>query len=151
LKEIIVPKSTTPPSSPKRPPKKIAAPSAVARAKRPAKASAPPGKPFLRFYHSEALRAKTLAVLTTIEKAKDGTQHRDALAGIVVELTDSGLDYYFMRSLKVAKAGFFVEQTANLGLGAAKQVFASVIRNIIGRLDTPQLLSVCGTVRQLMK
>jgi hypothetical protein len=56
-----------------------------------------------------------------------------------------------MRSLKLAKVGFFVEQTANLGLGAAKQVFASVIRNIIGRLDGPQLLSVCATIRQLMK
>jgi hypothetical protein len=135
------------PTSPKPPSK----PAAKPRTKRPAKAAAPQAKPFLRFYYPESLRAKTLAVLTTIEKAKDGKPHRDALAGIVVELTDSGLDYFFMRSLKLAKVGFFVEQTANLGLGAAKQVFASVIRNIIGRLDGPQLLSVCATIRQLMK
>ncbi len=139
------------PITPKRPAKSAATPKAKPRAKRSAKAAAPPARPFLRFYHSESLRAKTLAVLTTLEKANDSKPHRDALAGIVVELTDSGLDYYFMRSLKLAKVGFFVEQTASLGLGAAKQVFASVIRNIIGRLDTPQLLSVCGTIRQLMK
>ena len=108
-------------------------------------------KPFLRFYHSEALRAKTLAVLTTIEKAKDGKQHRDALADIVVELTDNGLEYYFMRPLKLAKAGFFTEQSASLGLGAVKRVFASVIRNVIGRMDHPQLLSVCSSVRHLME
>jgi hypothetical protein len=29
-------------------------------------------------------------------------------------------------------------------------VMGSVIRNIIGRMDGPQLLSVCGSIRQLM-
>ena len=135
------------PTTPKRPSKVTAAP----RAKRPAKASSPKTKPFLRFYHSESLRAKTLAVLTTVEKAKDRKQHRDALADIVVELSDSGLDYYFMRPLQLAEVGFFIEQSANMGMGAAKRIFASVIRNIIGRMDDPQLLSICGYIRQLMK
>ena len=146
----MVPTSPKLPSSPKRP-KLTAKPDTKPPAKRSAKASAPSTKPFLRFYHSESLRAKTLAILTTLEKAKDGKQHRDALADIVVELTDSGLEYYFMRPLKVAKAGFFTEQSANLGIGAVKRVFGSVIRNIIGRMDGPQLLSVCGSIRQLMK
>ena len=119
--------------------------------KRSAKARTTSTKPFLRFYHSEALRAKTLAVLTTIEKAKDGKQHRDALADIVVELTDSGLEYYFQRPLKLAKVGFIAEQSANLGIGTAKRVFGSVIHNIIGHMDDPQLISVCGYIRQLMK
>ena len=42
---------------------------------------------------------------TTLEKAKDRKQHRSALADIVVELTDSGMDYYFLRPLKVGKVG----------------------------------------------
>jgi hypothetical protein len=37
--------------------------------------------------------------------------HRDALASLVVELTHSGLDYYFMKQLKLAKPGFVVEQS----------------------------------------
>jgi len=143
------------PKIPKQPSKPTAAPRVKRPVKAPVKAlvkaSAPSTKPFMRFYHSESLRAKTLAVLTSIEKAKDGKQHRDALADIVSELTDSGLDYYFMGPLKLAKAGFFAEQSANLGIGTAKRVFASVIRNIIGRMDNPQLLSVCSSIRQLMK
>jgi hypothetical protein len=123
----------------------------VKRAKKASSPSADSAKPFLRFYHSEGLRAKTVSVLTAIEKSKDGKQHRDALADIVVELTDTGMDYYFMRSLKLAKAGFFAEQSASLGLGATKRVFGSVARNIVGRMDHPQLLSVCKTIRQLMK
>ena len=135
------------PRSTKRPDKPTTAP----RAKRLVKASSSSAKPFFRFYHSESLRAKTLAVLTTVEKAKDGTQHRNALADIVVELTDSGMDYYFMRPLKLAEVGFFVEQSANLGLGATKRVFASVIRNIVGHMDNLQLRSVCNSIRQMMK
>jgi hypothetical protein len=34
----------------------------------------PSDKPFLRCYHSKSLRANTLAVLTTLEQAKDCTR-----------------------------------------------------------------------------
>lgn len=119
-------------------------------AKRLPKAPAPSEKPFLRFYHSPALRKKTLAVLVSLEKAPDPTDHRDALADVVVELTNSGLDYCFMRPLGLAKVGFLVQQSANLGLAGAQQVMGSVIRNIIGRMDRPQLLSVCASIREMM-
>ena len=109
-----------------------------------------PSEPFLRFHHSKELRKNTLVLLRTLEQADDATVHRDALADIVVKLTSSGMDYYFMKPLKLAKAGFIVEQSANLGLAGVQQVMGSVIRNIIGRMDGPQLLSVCGSIRMLM-
>ncbi len=67
-----------------------------------------------------------------------------------MQLANSGMDAYFMRPLEVAKAGFIVQQSANLGLAGVKQMMGSVIRNIIGRMDRPQLLSVCGSIRQFM-
>ena len=111
----------------------------------------PSDKPFLRFYHSESLRTKTLAVLTTLEQAQDRTRYRNALTDIVLELTDSGLEYYFLRPLKLASAGFVVEQSAQLGMGAVKRVMAPVIRNVIGYMDKQQLLTVCRHIRQLME
>ena len=135
------------PTFSKRPSKVLAKP----RVKRLIKASQLSPKPFLRFYHSESLRAKTLAVLATLEKSADRTKHRDALAAIVVELTDSGMEYFFLRPLKLAKVGFFVEQSANLGMSATTGVLASVMRNIIGGMDGPQLLAVCSHIRQLME
>ncbi len=60
------------------------------------------------------------------------------------------MDYYFMKPLKLAKAGFILQQSANLGLAGAEQVVGTVIRNIIERMDRPQLLSVCGYIRRLM-
>lgn len=136
----------------------MTAPSKRAPASKTGRAAKPPsgqpaadGKPFLRFHHSEALRKKTLAVIDTVEQAEDPATHRDALADLVVELTDSGLDYYFIKQLKLAKAGFLVEQSASLGMVGTQRVMGTVIRQVIGRMGSPQVLSVCGSIRQLMR
>ena len=107
-------------------------------------------KPFLRFYHSEAVRKQTLSLLGKVEQARDATTHRDALSNLVMELTSSGMDYYFMKPLTLTKPGFIVEQSASLGLAGVQQVMGSVVRQVIGRMDGPQLVSVCGSIRQLM-
>ena len=112
--------------------------------------STSPSKPFLRFYHSVPLRKKTLAVLGALEKAQDPSAHRAALADLVVDLTSSGMDYYFMGSLKTAKAGFIIQQSASLGLAGAMQVMGSVLRSIIGSMEASQVLSVSRSIRQLM-
>jgi hypothetical protein len=117
-------------------------------------APAPSGsstKPFLRFYHSAALRQRTLAVITSLESARDPTVHRGALADIAVELTNGGLDYFFLQPLKVAKAGFVVEQSASLGMTGVQQLMGSVIRNVVGRMTGAQLLSVAKSLRQFMR
>lgn len=114
------------------------------------KSSEPSAKPFLRFYHSVELRVKTLCVLDAIEQAEDATAHRDDLVEVTLELMDSALDYYFLKPLKLTKAGFITEQSAKLGLAGTQQVMGSVIRNIIGRMDAEQLLSVCASIRRLM-
>ncbi len=113
--------------------------------------SAPSPKAFLRFYHSAELRERTLAALDALERSRDATVHGAALADVVVELTNSGLDYYFAKPLELAKPGFIVQQSANLGLAGAQRIMGSVIRNILGRMDKPQLLSVCGSIRRLMR
>jgi hypothetical protein len=69
----------------------------------------------------------------------------------VLELTDSGMECYFLRPLKLANAGFVVEQSAQIGMGAVRRVMAPVIRNVIGSMDKQQLLTVCQHIRQLME
>ena len=53
--------------------------------------------------------------------------------------------------LKVARAGFILEQSASIGMAGVQQVLATVIRNIIERMDGPQLLSVSQSLRQFMR
>ncbi|MFO1419506.1 MAG: hypothetical protein U1F59_00805 [Candidatus Competibacteraceae bacterium] len=111
--------------------------------------SSPP--PSLRFCYTEELHAKVLHLLETLEQADDPTRHRGALGDLVVELTNAGMDDYFLQPLRLAKVGFLVQQTANLGVASATRIMAPMIRNIIGRLDKDQLLSVSGSIRHLMR
>jgi len=105
----------------------------------------------LRFYHSEELHEKTILMLDTLESARDPTAHRNAFAELAVELTHSGLHYYFIKPLKAAKAGFVLEQSASVGMVGVQQVIGTVIRNIVGRMDAPQLLSISNSLRQFMR
>jgi hypothetical protein len=128
-------------------PSKTAAPAATHKPKKPA---APATKPFLRFHHSAPLRAKTLKVLETVENADKPTEHSGRLTDLILELTDAGMDQFFLQSLKATKANFVVQQSASLGLSGVQKVMGTVIRNIVGLMDDKQLLSVCGSIRQFM-
>jgi hypothetical protein len=114
--------------------------------KRPAKQ-----KPFFRFYHAESLRTKTVKVLDAVDAAEDSRKHREALANIIIELTNEGFDYFYLKPLKLAKVNFFVEQSAQLGISGTTRVMASVIRGMIGGMDHDQLRTVCAYIRQLME
>ena len=46
---------------------------------------------------------------SSLQFVRKAATHRDALADVVVELMNSGLDYYFMQPLKLARAGFIVQ------------------------------------------
>ncbi len=116
--------------------------------------SAPPAssaavEPSMRFYHSKALRAKTHAVLEALEAAPDHPRHGDALADLVSELIEAGMDYYFMRALKQAQVGFVAEQSARIGMSGAIKLISSVNRKFIVRMDKHQLLVVAQHIREL--
>jgi hypothetical protein len=124
---------------------------APAAAKRTPRKSAEEGsKPFLRFHHSQGLRSKTLEVLEVVEGAENAKAYAGQLTELVLELTDSGMDQYFLKSLKATKVNFVVQQSAALGLSGVQKVMGTVVRNIIGRMDDRQLLSVCGSIRKFM-
>ncbi len=113
--------------------------------------TAPASQPFLRFYHSSDLRARTLAVLERVEHAAQPTRHRDALGNIAVELAQAGMDYFFLKPLERANVGFLIQTSASIGVTGVLQLMGTVIRNIIGRMDGDQLLAVCGSIRQFMR
>ncbi|MHB8949652.1 MAG: hypothetical protein ACYC4S_11385 [Rhodoferax sp.] len=136
--------------------KPLAKPAAVApvktkRAKSSSKEQmlAPATEPSLRFYHSKALRTKTNSVLGGLQAKPDHPKHGEALADLVAELIEAGMDYYFLKALKEAKVGFVAEQSARLGMSGAVKLINSVSRNFIVRMDHGQLLVVASHIRGL--
>ena len=145
-------------TSPKTP--KTAASTAAKTAKTPAKApakatatrvspSAAKAEPSLRFYHSKALRTRSDAVLSALEKSPTDARHGAAVADLVETLVEAGMDYYFLRALQLAKVGFIKEQSARLGVSGATQLINSVSRKFIVSMDSTQLLAVATHMRSL--
>jgi hypothetical protein len=107
-------------------------------------------KPSLRFFHSTALRTRSNNVLAAIERAKDPTEHVAALSSLVVDLTQAGLSYYFLRPLQQAKIGFVARQTASFGMAGALRVMSPIIRTILAGANAGQLHVIARHIRQLM-
>jgi len=108
-------------------------------------------QPSLRFFHSKALRTKTLKLLDTIEEEDEPTSHAGALADLVVELTEAGFDYFLLKPLDLVKSNFVVRQTASFGMGGALRIMSPMIQTILKGMDDRQLLAVCAFIRSLMK
>jgi len=125
-------------------------PAAVKRVAAKTKAGEPRPRPFLRFHHSQDLRDRTLELLDEVDGARDATRFSSRITELVLELTESGMDQYLLRSLKATGANFVVQQSAAMGLAGVQKVMGTVIRNMIGRMDSRQLLSVSASIRQFM-
>lgn len=101
----------------------------------------------MRFYYSKTLQKKTHAVLDALEAAPDHPQHGKAVADLVSELIEAGMDYYFLKALKLAKVGFVAEQSARLGMSGAVKLISSLSQKYIVGMDKTQLLIVARHIR----
>jgi hypothetical protein len=90
-------------------------------------------------------------VLDALETAEDATIHSKALAEVVLELTETGLAYYFVKPVQDAKVGLMAEQSTKLGIAGIRRVMGPVTRRVIGGMNATQLLSVSKHIRHLMK
>ena len=106
-------------------------------------------QPSIRFFHSTELKEKTDAVLSELESNPDCPNQGDAMAGLVAELIDAGMDYYFVKALKQAKIGFISEKSARLGIASAVKLMSSVSRKFIVRMDPNQLSIVASHIQSL--
>jgi len=107
-------------------------------------------KPSLRFFHSAALRTRSKKVLAAVERDEDPTQHAGALAMLVVDLTEAGLKYYFLKPLHQAQVGFVARQTASLGMAGSLRVMSPIIRSILAGTNATQMRVIARHIRQLM-
>lgn len=111
----------------------------------------PAPKPFYRFTHSKPLRVQTLKLLDAIDLEADPCVYRVVLADHIVELTSTGMTFFFLAPLAKLKMGILVNQSASLGVGSVVRVMGPILRNVIGRMDKKQLRQVSKIMREMME
>jgi hypothetical protein len=108
-----------------------------------------PEKPSLRFFHSAALRHRSDRLLSAIEKDGDPRAHAHDLADLVVELSEAGMDYYFLRPIRQAKLGVIAQKTAQYGMSGALKLMAPMVRTILHGANAAQLRAIAAHMRHL--
>jgi hypothetical protein len=79
------------------------------------------------------------------------TRHGAAVAELVAELTQAGMDYYFLKALRRAQVGMLAEQSARLAMAGAVKLVSTVSRKYIVGMNQTQLLQVAAHMRDLSR
>lgn len=108
-------------------------------------------RPSLRFFHSAALRTRSNRILAGIEQDEDPTRHAGALSSLVVDLTEAGFDYHFLRPLRQANVGFVARRSVSFGVAGALRMMSPVVRTVLAGTNATQLRVISRHMRQLMQ
>jgi len=108
-------------------------------------------KPSLRFYHSAALRHRADRLLAAIENDGDPTAHAHDLADLVVELSEAGMDYYFLRPIRQAKLGVIAQKTAQYGMAGALKLMTPIVRTVLHGTTVEQLRVIAAHMKHLQE
>jgi hypothetical protein len=96
----------------------------------------------LSFPLSEELRQQTVETLAKLRESSDRRQHIPLLSDLISELTETGLEYFFVHSLKQAGVGLIGVSTAKLGIASTSKGIPVVINRLVGLMSNDQLLAV---------
>lgn len=106
-------------------------------------------KPSMRFYHSAALRTRTEKLLAAIEQDGDPTGHARTLADLVVDLSEAGMEYYFLKPIRQAKLGVVAQKTAEFGTSGALRIMSPIVRTVLHGATAAQLRVIAEHMRHL--
>lgn len=90
-------------------------------------------------------------VQALIQQAKqEGTADLDTLLGVIAELTNTGLDFYFLNPLRRMGAGGMTLKAAEMGVHSTQKGINLVIRKVVQRLEGCQLVAITGFLEEIM-
>ena len=91
--------------------------------------------------------AETIEIVRASNHPRD---HSTELIDVVLELTELGLTYYFLKPLEVAEMGMMSLATAKIGLASARQGLPVIIRRIVGSASDEQILRLVDFMDSLL-
>lgn len=122
----------------------------IARRRPPPPTGPEKGGARVAFAISADLRRRCEEVLAAVREDGDPRPHVDELAAVVVEMTDAGLDFYFLLPLELAEAGAVARGTARVGIAAARRGIPTVIRRVVASLSDDQLLRIVDFIDDIL-
>ncbi len=98
----------------------------------------------------EDLTRRTLAAIEQIRRDPADKAHVKALIELVLELTDSGLQEFYLRPLEQAKTGTLGLGTARIGISTAKRGISVVVNKLLRGMKPAQLESIADSIESFL-
>ncbi len=108
------------------------------------------GADLVAFQISPELMAEAQEALAAVREDPTHRPNVKALVEVLLELTDRGMDFYYMEPLRRARAGTMTASAARLGLAAASRGIPPIIRRVISSLDENQVLAIADFVDEIL-
>jgi hypothetical protein len=102
------------------------------------------------FCVSPELMTRAEASLQALRRDPEHPSHVKELVAVVLELTENGLDYYFLEPLRRARVGAMGMAPARLGIATAGRAISPLVRRVMSSLDKEQILSIADFVDELL-
>lgn len=96
---------------------------------------------------------RTRALYTVEELRKRGTADREAidkLYGLIIELTEAGLDFFFLEPLRRLKASSMMMGMAKVGIGSMLKGSKMVIHKVLKKLDDRSLIAILDFIEEII-
>ncbi len=102
------------------------------------------------FRISPELMERAQAALQAVREDPSDEVRVETLVEVILELTDRGMDFYYLEPLRRAQTGPITTSAARLGLAAAARGIPAIIRRVVSSLDEEQVLSIAGFVDEIL-
>lgn len=104
----------------------------------------------MAFQISPELMRRARQAVAAVRADPGHEPHVEELVEVVVELTDRGLDFYYMEPLRRARAGAMTASAARVGLAAAGRGIPAIIRRVVSSLDEDQIREIADFVDEIL-
>ena len=105
-------------------------------------------KKYLGFPLSEELTQRVLEVIRDVQTSNNKRQHALRLFQVINDLSDVGLDYYFIQSLKRAGLGKIKMIAIENAIKMNKKAILTIGKGIIKAMNDDQLLIIANIIEE---
>lgn len=97
----------------------------------------------------EELANNAAELIGRIREEGASRSHIDELFELIMALTESGIDFFFMEPLRRLRAGPVMMKVAQVGLSSTVKGIRMVIRNVLRKMDLKQIEPILEFIEEI--
>lgn len=100
---------------------------------------------------SDELKSRALETVNELRERDTADKEAiDKLYNLIVELTESGLDFFFLEPLRRLRAGNMMMSMARMGIGSMLKGSKMVVHKVLKKLDDRSLKDILDFIEEII-